>query len=61
LNSGKKELVDLANISGNGLYQHTNTGMGLISDNLTVSKETLPFSSDTFSGRRSVDGNNGLN
>jgi hypothetical protein len=48
-----KDFADLANMSGGGLYHHATTGLTTM---LTESKETLPLS-DTFSGRRSVDGN----
>jgi hypothetical protein len=55
----QRDQKDFVNISGGGFYHHATTGATttLISENLTASKETLPLSSDMFSGRRSVDGN----
>ena len=46
-------------MSGGGLYHHATTGLTtmLTNDNLTASKDTIPFSSEGFTGRRSVDGN----
>jgi hypothetical protein len=48
-------------MSGGGLYHHATTGLTtmLTTENLTASKDTIPFSSEAFSGRRSVDGNTG--
>ena len=50
----------MANISGGGLYHHATTGLTtMLTENFTASKDTLPLSSEAFSGRRSVDGKTG--
>ncbi len=51
IQSGARDFSDLANLGG--LYHHTTTGMATL---FIESKDTLPQTSELFSGRHSVDG-----